>query len=537
MRHGYHYGGHGPPRPTQPITWETLKSVGRLLVYIRPYLGKVALLIFLTVLGTGLNLINPQLFRLLLDKVVTGTEPEMLPLITMAFIAIVVLRSLGGYVHSYVGALVGNRIVRTMRNQLYEHLQRLSLRFFEDRPTGEIMSRIVNDTQAVQRAVVYSVETVIRSVLTLVGVVIILFSMNSTLALYTFIPIPLFVASAVFYSRMLKPLFRAIREKIAALNTFLQERISGVRIVKSFAREDMEQEAFEGTTQDVYRTQMKAALIFASIMPSMTTVTSVGMLMIIFVGGRMASRGAVTAGELVAFILYLGFFYRPIGEISRLVGHEIPRALAAAERIFEFLDETQKLPVAPDAIVPDHLRGEIALRNVTFSYGEDVVLKDINLEISAAETIALVGPSGVGKTTLVDLISRLYEVEHGDVTVDGISVKQYEPRGLRRHIGVVLQEPFLFNTSIKENIAYGKPEATDEEIRAAAVKAEAHDFIRELPKGYDTAVGERGVKLSVGQKQRISIARALLKDPAILILDEATSSVDAEAEYLIQQAL
>jgi len=543
FHHG-HFRGGGSDASLSQITPDSIRAFGRLLAYLKPHVWKVVVLVLLTVTMTGIGLIFPQLMRLLLDKVVYGDDPGMLRLIVTVFIGTAVLRAGFGYTHAYLGQQVGHSIVLTLRNQLYEQLQRLSLPFFESQETGSIMSRVVNDTEVVQRSVVNTAETIINSVLTLVGVTVILFATNSTLAFYTLIPVPVFIAAAVFYSKMLKPRFRQVREKVAALNAFVQERIAGVRIVKAFASEDPEQAQFEQRTGELYGAQMKAAALFASIMPVMSTASSLGLLMVLFVGGRMAVQGrisgaadAFSGGDLVSFAMYLNIFYRPIRDISHLIGQQIPRALAAAERIFEFMDETQKLPVPADAVVPDHIRGEIVMEGVTFSYGNDDVLKDVTLTVKSGETVALVGPSGAGKTTLTDLISRFYEVERGSVYVDGLPVKQYDPRGLRKHIGLVLQEPFLFNASVRDNIAYGRPGATEDEIRAAAVKAEADDFIRDLPKGYDTVVGERGVKLSVGQKQRISIARALLKDPAILILDEATSSVDTVTEKAIQRAL
>jgi ABC-type multidrug transport system fused ATPase/permease subunit len=251
----------------------------------------------------------------------------------------------------------------------------------------------------------------------------------------------------------------------------------------------------------------------------------------------MVAGGTETVGTVLMFVFYLQHFYGPIGEIGRLVGHEIPRAVAAAERVFEFLDEEDRLSVPEDAARPERLEGRIEFREVTFSYDEEDVLHSIDLEVAPRETVALVGPSGSGKTTLVELISRLYDVERGQVLVDGLDVKQYDPQALRGHIGVVMQEPFLFDATVTENMAYGRPDATDEDIREVAVRAEVDGFVQELPEGYDTILGERGVKLSVGQKQRISIARALLKDPAILILDEATSAVDTITEQAIQRAL
>jgi ABC-type multidrug transport system fused ATPase/permease subunit len=516
---------------------KALVSFKRLLAYLGGHWLKVAGLLVLTGVIAALGLVSPYLWRVLLDKVILGSRRDLLPWVVGAYVGVTVTSSIVGYAHDYFGLQVGHSIIRRMRNQLYEHLQSLGLHFFETRQTGAILSRIVSDTEAVQNAAFHSAEVLVSSALTLVGVVGMLVWMSPVLACYVLIPVPVFAASTVFYSKTLKPLFIQFRERVADLNAFVQERVSGVRVVKSFAREEQEQRAFEQKTDGYYRAFMKAALVHASIGPWMGLVFSAGGLIVMLIGGRMATLGVLTPGTLMAFAMYLMQFYRPIGSIGRLVGQDIPNALAAAERVFEFMDEQDRLPVPEDALRPEKLRGEVEFRHATFSYGEGDVLKDINLKIAPTETVALVGPSGVGKTTLVDLVLRFYDVQGGQVLIDGVDARRYDPRALRGHIGLVLQEPFLFDTTVRENIAYGRPDATEEEIRAAAAEAEADEFIEELPRGYDTGVGERGVRLSVGQKQRISIARALLKDPAILILDEATSAVDTLTEKAIQRAL
>lgn len=509
----------------------------RLFAYLKPHWLKVTFLMVLTVLGVGLGLVSPWLIKVLIDGAIIPRDVRVLKFVAVALLVTGTCQAVVGYLNGYFSQQVGHRIIRRMRNQLFEHLQGLTLRFYEQRQTGQIMSRITSDTEAVQGAIVNSAQTVVRAVLTLVGAVTMMFVLNTRLALYAFLPVPIFIASIAVYATQLKKRYKVFREKIAELNAFLQERITGVRVVKSFAREPVEQEALEEKTEANYRAFMCAALIHSSIFPWMMYVAGLASLVIIFVGGNMVIQDEIKLGTMLAFLALLQHFFRPIGEIGRLVGHDIPAGLAAAERVFEFLDEDDVLPVPAEPRRPERLRGEIELRDVTFSYGGDEVLKDINLTVAPAETIALVGPSGTGKTTLMELVSRFYDVEVGRVLVDGADVKEYDPHSLRRHIGVVLQEPFLFDAPVSENIAYGRPGAGDDEIRSAAVKAEAHDFIVELPDGYDTVVGERGVKLSVGQKQRISIARALLKDPAILVLDEATSAVDTVTEKAIQRAL
>ncbi|MFW6414568.1 MAG: ABC transporter ATP-binding protein, partial [Verrucomicrobiota bacterium] len=323
-------------------------------------------------------------------------------------------------------------------------------------------------------------------------------------------------------------LFKAVRERTADINTYLQERISGVRIVKTFATEAEEQEMFNAKAEGYYRARMRAILGFSAFRPLIMLLGAAGTLLVVYFGGSLAIQQPeqMSVGQLVEFVMYLGFFYAPVSQIGFLIGHQLPRGLAAADRVFEFLNTGQKLPIAEDALKKMDIRGEIQFQSVRFRYGDEDVLKDVSLTIPAGQTLALVGRSGVGKTTFVDLISRFYDPTGGKVLIDGLDAAAYHPSALRRHIGMVLQEPFLFNSTVYENIVYGRSDADEESVRCAAESAGAMDFISQLPDGINTVVGERGVKLSVGQKQRISIARALLKDPAILILDEATSSVD-----------
>jgi ABC-type multidrug transport system fused ATPase/permease subunit len=527
-------GGAGRPGRFQ---LSGLRIFLRLFRYLAPYKGRVAILLVFTLVTTGLGLVFPPLMKVLVDDVFGKSRHELLLPVAGVLLAVSVVNSVLRYIYNYFREQVSHRIIRTLRNEMFDRMVTLRLPFFEQRQTGHILARVVSDTEAVQNAAFHSAETLFSSGIMLIAVIVILFVVNPRLALWTLTPVPLLIASVVFYSITLKKRYSIFREKVAELNAFVQERISGIRVVKSFTREDREREEMDRKTTDFYDAIMGAARISASIMPWVSFIFGLGSLVIIFAGGRMVASGATTVGTLMMFIFYLHHFYGPIGQIGRLIGHEIPRAVASAERVFEFLDEEDRLPVPPDAVRPESLQGEVEFRGVTFSYGEEDVLHDIDLHVAPRETVALVGPSGSGKTTLVELISRFYEVENGQVLVDGVHVKKYDPRALRRHIGVVMQEPFLFDASVTENIAYGRPDATDEDVRDVAVRAEVDQFVRELPEGYDTVLGERGVKLSVGQKQRVSIARALLRDPAILILDEATSAVDTVTEQAIQRAL
>ncbi len=534
--HGHHR--HHRDYESDKSKWEMLRSTVRLGDYLRPYWGWVVVLLVLNVTMISLGMVYPQLVRKLVDQVVPEGDFGILKVISLIALGVLVGSAACRFGHSYLSNWLGQRIIRVLRNDLYEHVQDLSMTFFENQRTGEIMSRVVNDSEAVEGMIVHAAERSITAVLTLVGVAAILFWMEPKLAALTLIPIP-FLSVAIFYfSRKMKRVFGTFRERVADLNAFVQDRVSGIRVVKSFAREEHEQRGFEEKTGDYYNAFMQAALGFSIFGPLTEMLAGSGTLIVIFFGGWMAIREpGLSAGDLVAFVMYLGRFYRPVQELGRLIGHSLPRCLAAADRIFEFLDESSQLPVPAEPLVPEHVQGGIEVRDLSFSYGKEEVLKDLTLSIAPAETVALVGPSGVGKTTLVDLICRFYDPVRGQVLVDGVDVRNFEPRALRKHIGMVLQEPFLFNSTVEENIAYGRPDCTEEEVHEAARRAGADEFIRELPDGYKSVVGERGIKLSVGQKQRVSIARALLKDPAILILDEATSSVDTITERAIQEAL
>jgi ATP-binding cassette subfamily B protein len=428
--------------------------------------------------------------------------------------------------------------VADVRTHIYEHLQRLSLRFYEDKQTGQLMSRVINDTDLFEQLIAHAVPDIAVNVITLIGVSAVLLSLNWRLTLLTMIPIPLLVVAMRIYARYVRPAFRERQKELGDLNALLNDNISGIREIKAFTREDEELMRISHGIDRYRRSLLKALRLMATFQPFVTFTSSIGTLIVIYFGGRLAFNQVLSVADLVAFFLYLDLFYQPVRGLSDS-WEQIQSSLAGADRVADLLAEEPELQSSPGAIeLAERSTGRISFQNVSFSYTEGIsVLENISLEIPSRHVIALVGPTGVGKSTFVSLIPRFYDVIDGAILLDGQDVRQVNLESLRRQVSIVLQDVFLFHGTVRENILFGRPEATEAEIIEAAKIANAHSFIMALPEGYDTLIGERGIKLSGGQKQRLSIARAVLKDAPILILDEATSSVDTETELLIQQAL
>ena len=515
-----------------------MKSLVRILTYIKRYRLLAAGSLACAGLTTLIELAPPWLIKIVIDDVIQGGRRDWLPWVIGGLVAAYGLRNLAASLRIRLNNTLEQKVMYDLRDQVYSALQRLSLSYFENRSTGEIMSRVNSDTEHVERIFIDGLEGLLTASLTLVGISILLFALNWKLALLSLIPIPLLMVAASVFTKRMHRYYHRIRESTGALNAYLQDAISGIRETIGFNRQRDERTRFNTLSADYSRSNLRAMYLWSVYSPSMMFVGSLGTVLILWHGTQEVLAGTLTVGELVMFLGYLALFYVPINQIHS-VNHLLQHALAASERVFEILDTEPEVTDRPGAIEPPaRLRGAIRFDAVQFWYRPDLpVLTGITVDVKAGERIALVGPSGAGKSTLLKLLMRFYDVKGGTITIDGYDLRDLRLLSLRDHIGLVQQEPFLFNGTVRENIAYGDPGADAVRIEAAARAAHAHDFVRELPEGYDTWIGERGVKLSVGQKQRVSIARVLLKNPPIVILDEATSNVDTETEAKIREAL
>jgi len=488
------------------------------------------------------QLFVPWLIRSLIDRLTTETlSLETIDFITkLSSIALLVFiaRAVMQFIRSYAAHVAGWGVVSDARRLVYEHIQKLSLRFYEDKQTGQLMSRIINDTDLFERMIAHALPDVVVNGITLVGVTAILFSMNVRLTLLTLIPIPVIIIALIGYSKIVRPAFKNRQQSIGELNAVLNDSLSGIREVKAFAREEDELDKVDSKIQLVLHKNLRALKLMAVFNPIFDFAAGIGQLLVIYFGARMAIAGTLSIADLVAFFLYLDSFYTPVRSLGNSM-EAVQESLAGFERIAEILTVSPEIASPPNPHqFPTPIQGHVRFENVDFHYIEgEEVLQNINLDIPAGKTIALVGPTGVGKTTLVSLIPRFYDVCKGTVRIDGVDVRDIDLDQLHESVSMVLQDVFLFHGTIRDNILFGRPDASEEEMILAAQIANATEFIEKLPNGYDTMIGERGVKLSGGQKQRISIARAVLKNSPILILDEATSSVDTETELLIQEAL
>lgn len=515
-----------------------MRSLFRVIGYIKPYWPLAALTLGAAIVATLAELVPPWLVKLVIDDVIKAGHLPLLKWLIGGLILAYLTRNLINSARIRFNNTLEQRVIYDMRNQVYRALQRQSISYYENRATGEIMSRVVNDVNNLERIFIDGVEALVMASLTLIGILSVLLVLNWKLALIALIPIPLLTIGATIFTTRVHTLYRLIRQQAAQLNALLQDSISGIRETMAFNREAYEVERFNRKSAEYCRGNLRVARVWSVYSPGMILTASTGTLLILWFGTQDVLAGQMTVGSLVAFLAYLSLFYTPINQIHG-INHMLQHALAAGERVFEIIDAEPEVSDRPKAIHPKKkAQGYVTFDQVSFHYRPDIpVLRQVSFIALPGEKIALVGPSGSGKSTLIKLLMRFYDVDTGRITIDGHDIRDLQLSYLRDQIGMVAQEPFLFNGTVRENLLYGRLTATEEEMIAAAKAARVHDFIMDLPEGYSTWIGERGVKLSVGQKQRVAIARALLKEPPIIIFDEATSNIDAETEARIQEAL
>ncbi len=515
-----------------------MKSLLRVLQYLRPYRRLALLTLLAAACATAMELLPPWLIKVVIDDVIQDKHLGLLPWVLAGLTASYGLKAVFASLRIRLNNRLEQTVVHDLRSHVFSALQRLSINYFENRSTGEIMSRVTNDTEHVERIFIDGLEGALTASLTLIGITSMLFLLNWKLALLSLLPIPFLMVSASWFTKTVHGYYHHIRKGSGELSSYLQDALSGIRETMGFSKQDYEQQRFNGLSRAYSDSNLKAMYLWSLYSPGMMFLGSVGTVLIIWYGAGEVQDGRLTLGELVLFLSYLALFYVPINQIHS-VNHMLQHALAASDRVFEVLDTVPDVSDRPGVVAPvEPVRGEVKFEQVTFHYRPDVpVLKGLTVSVRPGERVALVGRSGAGKSTFVKLLMRFYDVTDGAILIDGTDLRDLPLAYVRDHIGFVQQEPFLFNGSVRDNILYGDLMATEERLEIAARAARAHEFIVELPEGYDTWIGERGVKLSVGQKQRVSIARVLLKDPPIVIFDEATSNIDTETEVTIREAL
>ena len=514
-----------------------MQILKRLFKLLSPYWKTIIISALLLIGRAGLELVPPLFQREIIDEVISARNLSYLGILITALVGAYAINQLIQIGDNYVRHALGEKFIFDLRVRLYAYLQKMSLSFFERTSTGELMSRVTNDLSALEHFVTHGSALTAVDFMRLIGGAIILFVLDWRLAALVMLPVPILALAFRHYNTKIRPVYRRVRARLGDINAKLQDNLSGIRVIQAFAREDIEYRRFSRQSERYYRARVKGIRYWSIFFPAIRFFGAMGTVIVLGVGSLMVVKGQLSLGTLVAFIAYIATIYDPINRLTE-VDNIFQEAIAAGERIFELLDEAMEVKDAPNAIELPVIRGQMVFDRVYFKYGSgDQVLHDVSFSMAPGEVVALVGPSGAGKTSIANLICRFYDPVKGRVAIDGYDLRDIKMNSLRRQVAVVLQDSFLFNNTVAENLHYGKPDASKDELIAAARAANAHDFIIQLPDGYETEIGERGVKLSGGQKQRLALARAILADPRILILDEATSSVDAEAEYLIQQAL
>ena len=514
-----------------------MKNYVRLLSYIKPYMRRLAEAIVCIIIAAGANLYLPWIIKDMIDKVLAEKDMQMLNVISVGIVVTFFIRGIFYYGQSYLVSFVGQRVIIDVRDVLFRKFQRLPLSYFDRHQTGEIMSYIANDVAALQNALVDRLIELVTESSIFIGSLVMMVMLDWKLSLLTLITVPLVGQAMKVFGRKLKSSGTVIQERLADITATMQESIAAIRVVKSFGREDYEIERFHRQNELNFRAEMKNNQLMSLLTPTVEFLAALAVTVIVWFGGYEVVNGVITAGALVAFLTYAVNLANPVKRISRVYG-AIQKAMAGADRVFAIMDLPETIVNRPGAKDLPPVRGEVVFDDVTFAYEEgNDALSQVSFSADPGQMIAFVGPSGAGKSTIANLIPRFYEVSSGAIRIDGYDVRDVTMESLRGQIGIVPQETMLFSATVRENIRYGRLDATEEEILQAAKDANAHEFIMALPEGYETKIGERGLNLSGGQRQRIAIARAILKDPRILILDEATSALDTESEKVVQAAL
>lgn len=537
-------GGHGPMGGGRPVEKaKDFKNSGkRLLVSFKPQIYRIITVFITSIISVIFSILSPKVLGKGTDSLVEGVKTgvfnfEYIKTIIMYLFLLYIVSSLFSYIQEYIMASVSQNVVRKMRDDVSDKINKLPLKYFDQNAVGDILSRVTNDTETISTTLQRGVTQIISSLVTVVGILVIMMTISPLLTFITLISIPLSMFAIIFVMKHSQKYFKGQQKKLGELNGHVEEIFSGHIIVKAYGKENEAIEKFNKINRDLASTAWKAQFFSGIIMPINNLISNLGYVLISIVGAILGIRGAISIGSIQAFLQYNKQLNHPIAMLGQ-ISNQLQSAVAAAERVFQIIDEVEELKDETNSTELKSIKGDVEFKNVKFGYDKNsVLIKNMNISAKEGQTVAIVGPTGAGKTTLVNLLMRFYEVNDGEITIDGTNINHIKRNSLRHHIGMVLQDTWLFNGTIKENIAYGRETATDKELVNAAMAAQAHHFIKTLSDGYDTVLNEEGTNLSQGQKQLLTIARAFLSDPGILILDEATSSIDTRTEIQIQKAM